>query len=367
MESKIHGNSTSNIRMLILILLFLCPCVVSADSPVDFYFVRSSDIDRDVQSNAIGVLSVTIPGSYGDFKQRENGVMELAGRKWLFVSKKKRINTYTPVSDAFKANGALTIADMKIPVRRLFEGGVDEGVKKFQIVSSRGEYRRILYDASRGLKAWIKPSEIPKPTSYIFIPGLERIDKYTMKSGAFVADGALDIIDIVPINGHLWFDELSEATHTLRFPIVGVKGSYRQIVYNPILDLKAWIHLPELSKLMKPLTWYEPAEAYFTGKYFRKAPPYTLFVDLFFFTKSRKLYHSPDESASFDLITPHMKDPNDPGDYFYGYGTITRIRDGFALICDINPCGEWVRQIGWIKIRDEDGRITIWMTIPLSC
>ncbi len=353
---------------LIATLYFLCSSMALADAPYDIYYIQASDIHHEVRRDAVGVFSITFPGTFLNFKERKNGVVEIAGRRWLFVSNWRTINTYLPVSGGFKADGALSAAETGTPVNWLYTEDERNGANAYPVVNTRGEYCRILYGPSRGRSAWIRPSEIPTLTDRVFIPGVARIETYARRSGAFVPDGDLDVMDIVPVNGCRWYDELSDQTRTLKMPIVGVQGDFRQIVYDPIRNSRAWIHLTRLVELMKPLTWYQPGDDFFTEKLFGRNPPESLYVDLFFFIKSRKLYKAPDESAPFELITPETKEPSDPLGYTnYGSGTVTRIRNGFALLCFIDACTGKVMPLGWIKLRDEGGKITIWTVIPLSC
>jgi hypothetical protein len=98
----------------------------------------------------------------------------------------------------------------------------------------------------------------------------------------------------------------------------------------------------------------------------------TIFIDLFQLLSSpegaepsRKLYKDPDEQSEHRTITPTSQ--IEPRTSQLSHGHITRIEDGFALICLIEDCWERIIEVGWIKIRDDQGKLTIWLSTPLSC
>ena len=340
---------------------FVSPAL--ADAPYEKYYVNPTDIEPAVLKDIIGVLTVTIPGSLDDFRKHNNGIMTLGGKEWLFVSDIENIDTYTSLAGTFHADGKLPRAEKHPKDEWLCESWDGESSMKFPIVNSQGDYRQILYDPLKKLTIWVKPSGIPKPYAYLFVPEVEKIAYYTYESGSFIADGSLNLTDVVPISGWSWNGYISERIVTVRFPIIEAKGEYRHIVYNPLIGLAMWVHFPTMEKAFEPRAGYEIKEVYFTEEYFNQNKSSPIYVELFFLSQTRELYHAPDESAHFDLISPYVQDPNSPGKSNFDQGYITRIQNGFAHISDIDIVTGDERRIGWIKIRDKDERLTVWPDI----
>ncbi len=161
-------------------------------------------------------------------------------------------------------------------------------------------------------------------------------------------------------------------THFNRELVVDTRRDYRQIVYHPILDQRAWISLSKLTKIAD--SDYRVREEYFIegrNEKIHNEPSWEIPVDLFFLTKeeTRKLYQAPNEHASFRLISPDSKLFPGKCEEKFGYDYtffITQIEKGFALLYDFGDrCWDVKELVGRIKIREEE-KLTIWLVVPLS-
>lgn len=342
------------------------PTLAFADAPYERFFVSASDIEKDVLKNAVGVLTVTIPGSFDDIRQHKERGVELGGKKWLVVSNIESIESYTPLDGTFRGSGTLPRPERLQKGDWLCEPLEGPAPSRFQIVNDQGEYAQILYDPLKDLTAWVKPADIPIPSACLFVPEVTKIELYTSESGTFTAAGALNLTDIIPISGWSWTGYKAERIITVRFPIVEKKGQYRRIVYNPLLGSTAWIDFPAMKKVFEPRSVYNMSETYFTETDFKQDEENPICVDLFSLSQAQELYKAPDASAHFDRISPLVPDPGSPSGSNYGYGYIMEIQNGFALVSDIDIVTGEERRIGWIKIRNNDGMLTLWPTASPS-
>ena len=179
--------------------------------------------------------------------------------------------------------------------------------------------------------------------------GME-LKTYSKSEKKFIFDKILRVKETTPISNfgyHPPIDELHFENY--RYPIVGKSGQYLQIVYDPKKNLKAWINIKEVK------------EKFFTSIVMLDSikTPSPFFVDIFYLTKNgrRKLYKEPKNDADFIIISK-----NEPK---YSMLKIIEQKNGFVKIgivhINFETLGETIEPIGWIKIRDNQGMLTIWI------
>ncbi|MCP4903285.1 MAG: hypothetical protein GY906_40505 [bacterium] len=267
-----------------LVVLFTA-LSAGADAPYERFYPDATEIKDDVLIDTIGVLTITIPGSY----------------------------------TASKPNGG--------PGNSIFDDG---------------ELR--------------------------FVPEYSQLPLHAPDNAAA---GTLSLQDVSPLSGYLWMGYLSEgtaSTASLRFPIVRATGDFRQIIVDPKLDSRAWIKISEVTAIISSSGLWEPKpirEVYFNRPI--EGEEQTIFVDLFYLLidRSRMLYEAADATSEHRSLASSTTGQSQamPNELH-----ITRISNGFALVCIIDPCDEVpLQEVGWIKIRDNQNKLTVWLSIPLSC
>ena len=136
-----------------------------------------------------------------------------------------------------------------------------------------------------------------------------------------------------------------------RYPILAVDGDYIQIAYNSIKDLRAWLYKKDLEESFECLT------VVFNG--IKKFTQATYFLDIFSFPPSTscKIYKSPDNKSQFSVMK--KKEPFEfPIVPMEQKGNFLRVAQ-YNVDMEKNTIG--LKPLGWIKIKNDDGLIMIWL------
>lgn len=135
-----------------------------------------------------------------------------------------------------------------------------------------------------------------------------------------------------------------------RYPIVGKVNHYLCIVYDPKRNIKAWVNKNAIEENFSGVSVIIIDSL---------KTPSSFFVDIFYFTKSgrRKLYQESKNDADFIVIS---KD-----EHKYSLLRIIEQKNGFVRIgiayVDYSAGQESIEPIGWIRIRNNQGMLMIWV------
>lgn len=187
------------------------------------------------------------------------------------------------------------------------------------------------------------------------IDSLKMIPTYLKVEEKFIPDKVLSLIKLFPLSGFDWH-ELKEGL----FPIVGKKDSFRQIVIDPVHDLRAWINLDELEQM---LSFPVGCESYSAQEFsFESNRSCWIPVDLYILAKQapRVVYEKAGQEIPNRCISKKIFVKT-----FEGLPVITRIMGNFAYVqffpWDTMQDEDIVhKDMGWIKMRDEAGALSIW-------
>ncbi|TET45518.1 hypothetical protein E3J62_07095 [candidate division TA06 bacterium] len=182
-------------------------------------------------------------------------------------------------------------------------------------------------------------------------PGKAQMKAYNKALGKFTRANPIHVLaGTVPVSNFGYHPEFIEVhVASYRFPIVGRSGDYLRIVYKQIENSRTWVKLEELERDF--FTYVAMLDSIGTPSWFVS--------DVFFGSKdgTRKIYAQPKEDAEATVI---KKD-----DYKYKTfriieqkGDFVKIRQGWQE--DSLGDDSKMPPLGWIKIHDEEGRLTIW-------
>lgn len=179
---------------------------------------------------------------------------------------------------------------------------------------------------------------------------------YTRIEKQFSYNKTLKVKKTIPISNfgyHPPVDELCISNY--RYPIVAKFEQYLCIVYDPIKNLKTWVNMKEVEE-----NFYTSTVMVDSIKI-----PSSFFVDIFYFTKSgkRKLYKEPRNDAKYIIISKNESK--------YGLLKIIGQKKDFVKIgivhVDFDTYEESIEPIGWVKIRDGQGRLMFWIKYVDLC
>jgi hypothetical protein len=135
---------------------------------------------------------------------------------------------------------------------------------------------------------------------------------------------------------------------SFRFPVVAESGDFREIVIDPVSNLRVWIRPADLSAAGYPV-----CSADFNNLHDVK-------VDIFFFTDSqrKKIYEQPVKDSSYSIIDARK----------YPSLTAAETKNGFVRLILTKGSGKtgW-KEIGWARVRDNDGLLSIWIVDSDEC
>lgn len=182
----------------------------------------------------------------------------------------------------------------------------------------------------------------------------KELKAYSKQGDQFVFGGILKLKEAIPISSFgyhycpplppLDCDSLNIRTH--RYPIVASFDRYLCVASHPVKNLRVWINVEDLKEDFKvSILMLEEINSW-DG-----------FIDIFCFTESkrRKVYREPKRDSDYFIISPK------------GELLLKAIeqKDGFIKIgrvdVDFDTYEESIEPIGWIRIRDDEGRLMIWI------
>lgn len=136
-----------------------------------------------------------------------------------------------------------------------------------------------------------------------------------------------------------------------RYPVIVDTDNYCCIIIDPKLDKRVWIDKKELAKT---------SENAYEVSLFDSLK--NVQVDLFFFTnsKKKKIYVNPSKDSPFTVIDEKT----------YGILEVAETKDGFVrlVIFDSDPANKsGVKSVGWARVRDNDGLLSIWVIDADEC
>jgi hypothetical protein len=174
---------------------------------------------------------------------------------------------------------------------------------------------------------------------------------YSKSGNKYIFDKIIKPKETIPISNFGYHPSFHEPyIENYRYPIVFRSDPFLCIVYDPKKNLKTWVNLEEVGRDFYILRVFLDSLSISED----------LFVDVFYFTGSvkRKVYKEPENGADFSVISED--------EHKYSAFKVIEQKDGFIKIgifrWDADPLKEEpVEPIGWIKIRDDKGYVTVWV------
>jgi len=185
----------------------------------------------------------------------------------------------------------------------------------------------------------------------------EGFQTYLQNDGKFTPHLMLQVKrETRPISHFGYAQSADPSVSNYRFPVIKRQEHFVCLIYDPVKNLQAWINLQELTgNFYYTLVMFDSLAA--------KLNSYE-FVDIFPFTKNgkRKLYQQPQPDARFTIIS---KD-----DLRYRQLKVVAQKDGYlqvGALSQINEKEAKINPIGWIRIRDDERRLMIWIVAVDNC
>ncbi len=126
------------------------------------------------------------------------------------------------------------------------------------------------------------------------------------------------------------------------------------IVYDPVENLQAWLNLQDINGFSQDLLMIDSLATKQNSHGF---------VDVFHFTQNgqRKLYQRPDQNAAYTVISKHARQ--------FRWLKILDQKAGFIQVGTIRYLNDQpkVDPAGWIRIRDDEKRLMIWIVSADNC
>ncbi len=174
---------------------------------------------------------------------------------------------------------------------------------------------------------------------------------YSKSGNKFIFDKIIKATETIPISNfgyQPWFEQ--PYIENYRYPIIARSDPFLCIVYDPKKNFKTWVNLTEGGKDFNTRVAFLDSLSI----------PGSLFVDMFYLTGGveRKVYKEPKDGTDFSVISEE--------EYKYTAFKVLEQKDGFIKIgifwWSTDPVKEIpVELIGWIKIRDDKGHLTVWL------
>ncbi len=184
---------------------------------------------------------------------------------------------------------------------------------------------------------------------------------YQRQEGRFVESTAIRLEEAVSVSATLEVGFDSTGPLLLRFPIVAIAGSYRQIVWHVPQGLKCWIKLDNpMYRLTLAVGERIGLHEQLLSEAYGPQEPAGAF-DIFYLSHdaTRRLYSAPEESGAFEIISPASKtyqgDALLPGRYHHSL-FVGKVQNGFAELWVERGAAGPGRKLGWIRIRDDGYR-----------
>lgn len=147
-----------------------------------------------------------------------------------------------------------------------------------------------------------------------------------------------------------------------RFPVTNSKGEYFEIIYDISEHKKCWVNFSELKS---SLSGEKPVLDWFTTQ--PSSEPVS--VDIFFLTRNKEIrvYTSPTSGSPSQALTPQSDILRTSEVYDDRAFQIIERKNGFGHLGVNQGCDRPARSVGWIRLRDENGRLLVWPIMGLSC
>jgi hypothetical protein len=147
-----------------------------------------------------------------------------------------------------------------------------------------------------------------------------------------------------------------------RFPVTNSKREYFEIIYDILGNKKCWVNFSELKS---SLSGEKPVLDWFTTQ--PSSEPVS--VDIFFLTRNKEIrvYTSPTSGFPSQVLTPQSEILRTRSVYDDRAFQIIERKNGFGHLVVNRGCDIPGRSIGWIRLRDENGRLLVWPITGLSC
>lgn len=146
-----------------------------------------------------------------------------------------------------------------------------------------------------------------------------------------------------------------------RFPVINSKEEYLEIMYDISQYKTCWVNFHELKS---SLSGEKPALDWFTTQ--SSSEPVS--IDIFFLTgkKGIRVYTSPPSGSPSQILTPQSEILRMSGIYDNRAFLIIERKNGFGHLAVNEDSDRPARNIGWIPLRDENGRLLVWPIMGLS-
>jgi hypothetical protein len=147
-----------------------------------------------------------------------------------------------------------------------------------------------------------------------------------------------------------------------RLPVTNSKGEYFEIIYDIFGNKKLWVNFSELKSSLsgeKPiLDWFATQPS---------TEPVS--VDIFFLTRNKEIrvFASPTPGSPSQALTPQSEILRTNEVYDDRAFQIIERKNGFGHLGVNQGCDRPARSIGWIRLRDEKGRLLVWPITGLGC
>jgi hypothetical protein len=177
------------------------------------------------------------------------------------------------------------------------------------------------------------------------------ITTFERKQGnAFTASLRVPMTETNPVSGWDFTDQALR-----QYPVVQRSGLFVLAVLDARSDRRAWLRVEKKQWAIDYLHYAGVAEPEaYTG----------LTIDLFHLASgSRRLYAEPRLDAPFRVVSGD----SDSRGYLGENLKVVKIHGNFAQVAKVVGVSQLSSPLGWVEIRDRDGRLTIWYVFAPGC
>jgi hypothetical protein len=306
MEYKIMNSKHIKPMLWAMVLLDLAVMPALADAPYEQYHVIHDDIAKGVLENTIGILTIN-------------------------SGKNNELKTYVQTGAIFSYHKTLLVKEETRPISNFGYG--------YRATFKEDEYEHFFGSLEENTKANIGYPEGDGITVALSDLSTDQIRELGKKKFALLIKR---------------FQAAHPHVENYRFPIVERQENYVRLVYDPVENLQAWINLQELGGFHHNLLIIDTLVA--------KQSSYD-FVDIFHFTQNgkRKVYQQPDQNAAFAVISKNARQ--------FRWLKIIDQKAGFIQVGTIRYLNDQpkVDPIGWVRIRDDEKRLMLWIVSVDNC
>lgn len=148
-----------------------------------------------------------------------------------------------------------------------------------------------------------------------------------------------------------------------RFPVIGGRETYLEIIYNLPENKRCWVNLAELEH---SLSGEKPVLEWFTTRHASKKH---VSVDIFYLARNNEitLCNGPGLKYPCRTATPRSEIVQSHGTYDAAAFILLERRNGFGRLGKSRGADSPPMPIGWIRLRDENGLLMVWPIISPGC